>query len=196
MNLLPPALPPFPVRRFSVQEFQQMAAVGILTEQDDVELLEGWITPKMIHNPPHDLVVGLVDDALRARLPDAWKLRTQSAIVTEDSRPEPDLVVVRGPLRRYSERHPKPNDIAMVVEIADTSLARDRSKCALYARAGIEVFWIVNLVDRNAEVYLQPNRQADPPSFGQRTVYSERESIPIEIGGRELPSVPLAELLP
>ena len=153
-----PAPSPFPVRRFSVQEYQQMAEAGVLTDQEDVELLEGWVTPKMIHNPPHDLAVGLVEEAIRSRLTEVWKLRTQSAITTEDSKPEPDVAVVRGPLRRYAQEPPKPDDIAVVVEIADTSLARDRHKGRLYARAGIAAYWIVNLIDRQIEVYTQPDR--------------------------------------
>jgi len=189
------ATPPFPVRRFTVEEYQQMADAGILTD-DHVELLEGWITPKMIHNPPHDLAVGLAEEALRDRLTDAWKTRSQSAITTDDSRPEPDVAVVRGPLRRYTRQQPGPADIALIVEIADTSLARDRGKCPLYARAGIPAYWIVNLVGRQVEVYTQPNSAADPPGYSRKAVYEPGDDVPLEVAGQQPAAIAVDDLLP
>src|SRR5438105_2876312 len=90
-------IPRLPVRRFTVAEYHQMIAAGILGEDDKVELLEGLIVPKMARKPPHDAVLGIADDVIRARLPSAWKVRIQSAITTADSEPEPDIAVVRGP---------------------------------------------------------------------------------------------------
>jgi Uma2 family endonuclease len=192
---LTPTPPPFPVRRFSVEEYQQMAQAGILTDEDKVELLEGWITPKMIHNPPHDLAVGLVEEAIRNRLTDVWKIRTQSAITTDDSRPEPDVAVVEGPLRRYAHQQPKPDEIALLVEVADTSLDRDRSKCQLYARAGIAAYWIVNLVDRQVEVYTHPSGP-DSPHYAQQAVYKPGDSVPLTIAGQQPSSIAVDALLP
>src|SRR4051812_8247313 len=94
-------IPRLPVRRFTVAEYHQMIDANILREDDKVELLHGWIVPKMTRKPIHDAVLGIIDDAIRALLPKQWKVRVQSAITTADSEPEPDLAVVRGPLNRY-----------------------------------------------------------------------------------------------
>ncbi len=190
-----PTPPPFPVRRFSVEEYQQMANAGILTDEDRVELLEGWITPKMIHNPPHDLAVGLAEEAIRSRLTDVWKTRTQSAITTDDSRPEPDVAVVRGPLRRYVQQQPIPGDIALLVEVADASLDRDRNKCQIYARAGITTYWIVNLVDRQVEVYTHPTG-SDFRYYSQQAVYKPGDSVPLAMAGEQPSSIAVHDLLP
>ena len=94
----------------------------------------------MTHNPPHDLSVSLVNAELTARAPDGWVLRVQSAITTADSAPEPDVALVRGPLRRYARAHPGPRDIALLVEVADSTLVQDREeKARIYARARIPV---------------------------------------------------------
>src|SRR5262245_37650542 len=98
--------PPVPVRRFTVAEYRRLAETEILADDDPGELLEGWIVPKMVHNPPQDNAVELADEALRLRLPAGWHLRVQSTIHTADSEPEPDLAIVRGSARSRAGRHP------------------------------------------------------------------------------------------
>lgn len=93
LPLQPPCLP---VRRFTVAEYRRLAEVEILSEEERVELLEGWIVFRTVHNPPHDNAVELVDEALRAELPAGWRVRVQSSITTADSEPEPDVTLVRG----------------------------------------------------------------------------------------------------
>src|SRR5438093_733530 len=99
---------PYPVRKFSVDEYHRMIQAAVLTEDDPVELLEGWIVPKMPRNTPHDVCLDKSQDALRAVLPAGWRLRVQSAITTPDSEPEPDLAVVPGTPERYLAHHPFP----------------------------------------------------------------------------------------
>ena len=186
-SALPPwdvqQLPPVPVRRFTVEEYRRLGESGILTEDDRVELLEGWIVPKMVHNPPHDNAVELVDEALRAQLPGGWTVRVQSAIHTADSEPEPDVAVVSGSARARKDRHPTPDEVALVVEVADASIERDRgSKARLYARAGVRAYWIVNLVDRQVEVHGDPTGPASEPAYRQRTVHRPGERISVRIG--------------
>jgi Uma2 family endonuclease len=167
-----------------------------LTDEDHVELLEGWITPKMIHNPPHDLAVGLAEEAIRGPLTDEWKIRIQSAITTEDSKPEPDVAVVKGPLRRYANRHPEPGDIALIVEVADTSVVRDRFKCQLYARAAIPAYWIVNVTERQVEVFAQPTGLPDEPRYARQDVYKPGDSVPLQLSGQPPSSILVGDLLP
>jgi hypothetical protein len=188
---------PYPVRRFTVDEYHQMIQAGILTEDDPVELLEGWIVLKMPRNPPHDMGIELAEDAVLARLPAGWRVRVQMAITTADSEPEPDLAVVRGSIRSNPGRHPVPEDIGIVIEVADTTLNRDRTdKSRLYARAGIISYWVINLVDRQVEVYTDPSGPDANPSYRQRRDYGIQDSVPFVLDGQQLGQIPVRDLLP
>ena len=193
-GLLPP--PPEPMRRFTVDEYHRMLHTGILTEDDPVELLEGWIVAKMTRNPAHDTALALVHAALSAALPAGWICRGQSAVTTNDSEPEPDVAVVRGPIRRYATSHPRPDDAALVVEVADSTLARDRTlKARLYARAAVPIYWIVNIPDRQIEVYTDPTGASAEPAYRQRRDFADG-GVPLVIEGRVVADIPAAELLP
>ena len=136
---LPPSGSPLPtllLRRFSVDEYHQMVRTGILSEDEPVELLEGWIVFKMPRNPSHDLALEKADLAIRQRLPEGWRIRIQCAVTTDDSEPEPDMALVRGPLPSRAVSHPRPGEIAMLVEVAESSLDQDRTvKGRTFARA-------------------------------------------------------------
>lgn len=187
--------PPLPVRRFTVVEYRKLAESGILTEQDAVELLEGWIVPQMVHNPPHDNAVELTNEVLRGRLGPGWSVRVQSAIDTADSEPEPDLAVVRGSARGRSGRHPRADEVILVIEVADTSLDRDRSaKARIYARAGIPAYWIVNLVERQLEVYGEPIGQPEA-EYRRRSVHLPGNQATLRLDDRAV-SIDPADLLP
>jgi hypothetical protein len=179
-----------------VTEYHRLIRSGILTEEDKVELLEGRIVSKMARNPPHDSAIQLTQESCQAHLPTEWRIRVQMAITLADSEPEPDLVLVRGHPRRYAQHHPGPTDIGMVAEIANTSLAEDRDKARIYARANISCYWIVNLTDRQIEVYTHPDPQANPPCYRHRQYYSVGQSVPLVLEGETVALLPVAELLP
>jgi Uma2 family endonuclease len=188
--------PPYPVRRFSVDEYHRLIQIGLLTEDDPVELLEGWIVPKMPRHTPHDVSIDMAQDALRPRLPAGWRLRVQSAITTLDSEPEPDFAIVPGPPGRYLAHHPLPNEIATLIEVSESTLERDRQdKGRLYARAAIGIYWIVNLIDRQVEVYTDPTGPDPDPRYRQRQDYAFDQSVPLWIDGREVAQVPVRELM-
>lgn len=191
-------MPPLPVRRFSVKEYHRMIDSGILTDEDQVELLEGWIVPKMARNPPHDAVIAQLQlEVIGPRLPKGWFCRVQSAITTPDSEPEPDLAILRGRPLDYLKRHPGPKDMALVIEVADTSIRRDRTiKARLYARASIPIYWIVNLSGARVELHSEPSGPADAPSYGQRRAYGRTRTIPLELDGTTVAEIPVRELLP
>jgi Uma2 family endonuclease len=191
------SLPPYPVHRFTVDEYHLMVRAGILTEDDPVELLEGWIVPKMPRNPRHDATIDEAQDVLRRHLPAGWRIRGQSAITTNDSEPEPDIAIVRGPAMRYSAAHPSPQDIAALIEVADSSLLRDRrDKGRLYARAGVSYYWILNLTDRQIEVYTDPTGPATNPSYRQRQDYGITASVSLVVDGQEVAQIPVTALVP
>jgi Uma2 family endonuclease len=190
-------IPPVPVCRFTVDEYHHMIKTGILTEDDRVELLEGWIVPKMPHNPPHTMTITLAQWALHSRLSGNWFLRVQLPVTTPDSEPEPDMSVVRGNPRDYPDRHPGPRDTGLVVEVADTSLGDDRSfKGPLYARAGFPVYWVVNLPEAQVEVYTDPSGPTAAPAYRRRQDYGAADTVPFVLDGREVGRIPVRELLP
>lgn len=181
--------------RFTVEQYRRMSEAGILTEEDRVELLEGWLIPKMTHHPPHDASISLTQGELASRLPPDWMVRIQSALNTEDSEPEPDIAVVRGSARRYARAHPKPKDIGMLVEVAESSLAEDRvRKGRLYARARIPVYWIINLVEGIIEVYTRP-RGGKEPRYTERRDYLPEDKIPLVLNGKEVARILVRDLL-
>jgi hypothetical protein len=189
--------PPFPVHRFSVDEYHQMIQEGILQEDDPVELLDGWIAQKMPRNPLHDATIHKIQKALSSMLPSPWELRIQSAITTDNSEPEPDLAIVRGPAERYVTNHPKPSDIAVIIEVADSSLTHDREeKGKLYAQATIPVYWIVNLVNRQVEVYSRPSGPDPSPGYRRRDDYLRNDSVPLILIEEEVALVAVKSLLP
>ncbi len=193
----PLAVPTEPVWRFSVEQYHQMIRLGILTEDDPVELLEGWIIHKMPKNPPHRAATKLTRNALEEILPSGWYVDAQEPITLEDSEPEPDVVIVRGNTRDYLDRHPGSQDLALVVEIADSTLERDRtSKKRMYARAGIPVYWIVNLCERQLEVYTEPIDIAQQPTYQQRQDYSLSDEVAVAIEGREVGRITVEDFLP
>jgi Uma2 family endonuclease len=191
-------VPPVPVRRFTVDEYHQMIEAGILHEDDPVELLEGWIVPKMGRNPPHDAMISVITmDVLPQRVPPGWFFRGQSAVTTTTSEPEPDVAVIRGRARDYFDRHPGPAEMALVIEVADSSLARDRSlKGRIYAAASVPVYWIINIVDHQIQVYTDPTGLDASPLY--RTCHEDRlgDFVPLIIDGRDLGPIPAQELLP
>ncbi len=149
-------------RRFTVDEYHRLIDIGLLNGDDAVELLDGYLVLKMPHNPPHDSGIQALMELFRAALPAGWALRVQSAVTLAESEPEPDAAVVRGSWKDYRKDHPRPKDIALVVEVADSSVDRDRKgKGPIYAAAGIPVYWIVNIPEARVEVYSDP--QAGPP---------------------------------
>jgi Uma2 family endonuclease len=191
-------LPPFPVKRFTVDEYHRMIDAGVFVDDDRFELLEGWIIPKPTkRTPPHDVTIVLIDERLRALIPAGWRLRNQSAITTRDSEPEPDIAVIRGEARDYLGSHPGPADIALVIEVSDSTLAEDRTlKARLYARAGISTYWIVNVAEGQIEVHADPSGPSSQPSYRERSVVGPEGDVALVIDGREVARVAARDLLP
>jgi Uma2 family endonuclease len=183
-------------RRFSVAEYHRLIQCGILTEDDNIELLEGYLVQKMSGTPAHDGTVQLVEKALRDRR-EGWSVRIKSAVTLNDSEPEPDFAIVRGEERTYRSRHPGPADIGLVIEVADSTLPGDRAdKGRIYARAGIPSYWIVNLCDRQVEVYTNPSGPTPQPAYAQRVDYHVGDSIPLVLDGVVMGTIPVQDMLP
>jgi Uma2 family endonuclease len=185
------------IARFSVERYQRMIETGILTSEDKVELLENYVVLKMPRNPRHDWTIEHMTERLGPILPKGWRLRVQLTVVLTDSQPEPDITLARGDSRTYVTRHPEAVDVGQLIEAADASLLRDqRDKTRIYARAGIPIYWIVNLVDRRIEVYTQPSGPTAVPAYGSFQIYQPGDNIPLVLDGTTVSSLLVADLLP
>jgi len=191
------AIPNDLILRLSIEQYHAIIQAGILTSDDSVELLEGWLVFKRPKNPPHRVTTRLVRTALENILPAGWYVDSQEPIALSNSEPEPDIVVVRGDTRQYLDRHPRAEDIALIIEVSDTTLQRDRTvKKRIYARAGISIYWIVNLVEEQVEVYSQPLVEVEQSDYSQRLDFGRSAVIPIIIEGIEIGAIAVNSLLP
>ncbi len=200
---IPPTLygsgqvPDEPIMRFTVDQYHEMIDKGILTDDDPVELLEGWLVIKMSKNPPHSVVSQLIREAIGPLLPTDWFVSSQEPITTKTSEPEPDVSVVKGRRRDYLKRHPFPHEVGLLVEVSDASLDRDRTiKKRIYAQARIPVYWIVNLIDKLIEVYTDPTGPGKKPDYRKRQDFKPGESIPVVLGGKQVGLLAVSEILP
>lgn len=186
-----------PVRRFSVEEYHRLIRDGYFADDERFELLEGLIVEKMPRDPVHDAAVEIALALLQARVPAGWRVRPQCATTTTDSEPEPDLAVVRGTPRDHLTRHPGPQDIALLVEVSNTTLVRDRTiKLRVYARAGVSAYWIINVVERQIEVMTDPTGPGADPTYRRRTDYRSGQAVPLVVDGAPVAAIPVNELLP
>ena len=182
--------------RFSVEQYHSMITAGILDEDDQVELLEGWLVRKMTINPKHRATVLLIMRQMMRMIPPGWYVDAQAPVTLDASEPEPDVVVARGDTVDYLERHPGASDVTLVVEVSDATLQRDRTrKKRIYARAGIATYWIVNLINNTVEVYCEP-QTSGKPDYRSRQIYSRSETLPLVIDGLEIGQIHVAEILP
>ncbi len=183
------------LHRITVDEYERMAGSDT-PEVPQIELINGLLVKKMVKKPRHVSACELVAGALEALLPEGWYIREQNPLrVSEYDEPEPDIVVVRGSRGHYARRHPGPDDVALVVEVADTSLARDRGdKLAAYGRGGVPVYWILNLVDNQIEAYSEPDRDAG--GYARRAVHTASDLVLLSIDNAEAGCVAVADVLP
>ena len=195
VSALSHTVPPFQIARFSVEQYHRMIESGAFTENDRLELIEGWVVQQMAKGPGHEYAVGQGEDLLRARVPAGWHVRNQAPITLASSEPEPDLTIVRGDRGGYRQRHPVPSEVALVIEVSDTSLDTDRIKGKTYGSAGIAEYWIINLVDRCIDVYARPDATSEL-GYARRKMYRANETIALHIADQDLGTLSVSALLP
>lgn len=147
-----------PTMRCTLERYHRMIEGGVFDERDRVELLFGKLVPMSPVGILHGKVVNQLLRQFTQRLPaEEFTIGVQNPVtLVDDSEPEPDLYVARGPLQRY-DHHPYPADLLLIVEVSDSTLAYDRSaKKVTYAVAGIEEYWIVNVFEKQVERYTLP----------------------------------------
>ncbi len=153
---------PLPLWRLTRARYDQIVDAGIFGPEDHVELLDGLLIAREPQGERHTIVLALVRAAIERAFGRGYWVREEKPVALDAlSAPEPDLVVVRGQPRDYLGRG-HPSHPLLTVEVAVTSLALDRvRKGALYARAGIEDYWVVNLKADVLEIYREPVRTPD-----------------------------------
>jgi Uma2 family endonuclease len=182
--------------RMSVDEYEALVQSGGLKSRNQFHLVNGYLVAKMTQNPPHWVADELCGAELTRVVPPGRYVVAAAKPVRlpgRDSEPEPDRCVARGTIRDYEDHHPGPDEIALIVEVADTSLAEDRALARqVYGPVGIPVYWIVNLGDRQVEVYTDPA----PDGYLSTEIFPEGQSVPVVIDGQRLGQVAVSDILP
>ena len=163
-------------RRFSVQEYHQMAEMGIFHPTERLELIDGRIITISPQNPPHASTTARVGDYLRELTTGVAKIRSQLPVRLHDfSEPEPDVALVRSDRRDYADRHPTASDIYLIVEVSDATLDFDIGEKKLdYARSDIAEYWVVDVNGNRVLVFRHPaqGEYQEEFVFGLDTVIS------------------------
>jgi Uma2 family endonuclease len=184
------------IHRLSVAQYEAMGRAGILSPDDRIELLEGWLVEKMTKNPPHRIATRQVRLSLERVVPSGWYVETQEPIVTADSEPEPDVAVIRGSTQDYATQNPPASRVGLVIEIADTTVERDRVlKGRVYARARIATYWLINLAERQLEMYSSPQGEGAGAAYAKRVDLREGDA-PVVLDGVQVGTLPVNALFP
>lgn len=166
------------IRLWSIADYHQMIEAGILDEDDRVELLEGKIVCMSPQRPFHAASVQRSSRLLFQLLSDRAEIRVQLPVILgNDSEPEPDLAVVRFDANEYSFRHPEATDIYLLIEVADSTIAKDRKQKALiYAKNRVLEYWILDLQKRQVYVFRQPEEN----TYRDELILNNSDSIAMQ----------------
>jgi Uma2 family endonuclease len=194
-----PNVPPSPclasaLYRLTVRQYDQMRDHGTIDEGERVELIEGLLVTQSGRNRPYIVAGNKGLRVLWRIVPPGWHVAKGVSIVASDwSKPAPDLAVIRGVVEDYDERAVTAEDVALVVEIADSRLPADRTELTrVYAAAGIPVYWIVNLAEGQVEIWFDPRREG----YQSQQVLGRGQDVPVVVAGGEVGWVAVADILP
>jgi Uma2 family endonuclease len=164
------------LKRWTVRDYHRMSEFGLLDPNERTELIAGQITLMAAKGTPHVTALRLLATTWDGRLAEQPVfVSTQDPIQLDDfSEPEPDLALVKGTILDYADRHPRPDDLHLVVEVADTTLQQDcEIKDKLYARAGIVEYWVLELKNRRLHIFRDPT----PTGYTRHLILSEPNSV-------------------
>jgi Uma2 family endonuclease len=182
--------------RWTRADYYKMGELGLLPEKN-VELIEGEIIEMSPIHSPHATAVTLLNEVLREVFSKGWVIREEKPLsLGTNSDPQPDLAVVAGKVRDYAQAHP--DTAALVIEVAESTLSYDRKrKASLYAKAGIQDYWIINLVNQQVEVHRRPIADKDAPSgfsYGELSIFKDGDKVaPL---AKPKAKIAVADLLP
>jgi Uma2 family endonuclease len=184
------------IYRMSPRQFRKAIEAGVFGERH-VELL-GGIPFIMSENPPHILASIRVHFALSAlAAKPRWVVNKEHRLELGQWLPLADAVVLHGPEATYGTRLAQADDLALLVEIADSSYAKDSGpKMRRYATFRIPVYWIIDLNRRIIEVRTQPYGKGKQAGYARWDIYQEHDTIPVVLDGIEVGRLAVADLLP
>jgi hypothetical protein len=182
--------------RMTPRQFRKAMEAGVFGEHK-VELL-GGIPFIMAEKPPHILASSRVHSAMRALAGQPrWFVNKDHRLELGQWLPLPDTVVLEGPDTIYGTRLARADDVALLVEVADTSYSKDSGpKLRRYASFRIPVDWIVDLNRRIVEVRVQPFGKGKQAGYARRDIYQEQDHVPVVLDGIEVGRIAVAQLLP
>ena len=191
-----PAAFPWPLYRMSLKQYDAMVESGVFTERDRMQLINGILVAKVTQGDDHCVAGEDCRTELQRVLPPGWFIRSNKPIdFPLDGAPEPDQAVIRGSNRDYRSKkrgRPSAKDVALIAEIAQTSLPGDRAMIGVYGPGGIPVYWIVNLVDRQVEVYTGPHSSG----YAMRVDYRSGDHVPVVVDGTVVGQIAVDDILP
>jgi hypothetical protein len=178
----------------TVLQYDRMIKAAVFADDHREELVEGLVLNKKARNLPHIVAGNVGLQNLMGAVPPGWHVAKRDPITTSNwSRPEPDFSVVRGRAKDYIKHHVTAADVALVVEIADSTLAADQTDMnRVYAASVIVTYWVVNFVDNQLEVYSAPTANG----YSSMSVFKPGQGVPVIIDGVDIARVAVAELLP
>lgn len=154
-------LEPYQLKRWTVDEYHRLSDLALIEPSERTELISGQITLMVAKGTPHVTALQLLSIEIdKFLLSQPFYSRTQDPIELDDfSEPEPDLVIVKGNVLDYAQQHPQPQDVCLIVEVADTTLQHDcQVKDKLYAQARISEYWVLDLPHRQLHIYQKPTQ--------------------------------------
>ncbi len=166
---------PLERKLFTVQDYHKMRDADILTSEDRVELINGEIIPMSPIKSKHASVVDFFNKKCMLALHSEAIIRVQNPVEINDlSELEPDVAIVKKHPNHYRFQHPKAEDVLLLIEVSDSTLAKDQTvKLALYANANIPEYWIINIPEQQVEVYTKPKKG----KYLQKNIYDNTQTI-------------------
>jgi Uma2 family endonuclease len=183
---------PSPVARLTIEQYEALVESGVFTKRDSFHLVNGVLVTKVTKNRPHVIATEETRRNLERIVPSGWHVMSEAPVcLPPNSIPEPDVALVRGKPKDHAD-HPRPADLALIVEVAEASVSEDRMMALVYGAAGIPVYWILNLKRRQVEVYTLKQRGG----YGKPRIFKAGHSVPVMIEGREVGQIAVIDILP
>jgi Putative restriction endonuclease len=190
--------------RITVAEYHHMNNARVFGQSPQIELLDGVIVDKMTQNPPHFIATDMIDDLLHHIFPrgsaSGYCISMGGPITIEDrdGEPQPDAMIIRGSIRDGIGRRRTPADVALLIEVSDSSYDVDRfRKWITYAAVRIPIYWIVDLNHDRLEVHTEPTGQGESAIYTHSVIYEKLdENVSLILDGHEITKFPLIEILP
>ncbi len=177
----------------TLDEYERLVEAGAFGDRSPYTLIDGALVLQMTENDRHATADTLLSEELDRVKPPGWHVRHGKPIriPTRESKPEPDQTIVRGKAQDYAGRSPDPSDIGLLIEVADSSLTDDREQAEAYAAAGIPIYWIVNIKERQIEVYADLYSSA----YRSHVNYGPGQSVPVILDGNPVDAIQVDAIL-